>query len=284
MNCKVYLASAISVIGMLVMADFSDDFQEALKLYNNGKSNESIERFAGLAKTAPTPGSKADSLQYAVMSAIKLKQYDKAKEMISQISRESTRKLCQMNLMTAQDQAQELVNAFKDEDFSKWPDFHVYDAFSIRGQAYERLKCYPEALRDYKKALEIPSAPGRKAMALLRLGMLLQISGDDEQALSVFRQMGDISSLKGHGIINDGIIRAARILAKQSKYDEAQKELAKIKPESSGYWYSSTLMVQAEICLAQDKKGEAQAKYNEALKGAPEDLRKSIQTAIEKIK
>ena len=284
MKCKVYLAAAILGIGTLVLADFTSDFQDALKLFNEGKNAESLGKFTELAKLAPNPGSKSDTLYYAVMSAIKLQQFKKAEDLIADIQRESTKKLCQMNLMLAQGKLAELVTAFKDEDLTTWSDFHIYDALITRGFAYMKLKQYGEALTDFRKAEGFVSAPVKNAQVLNLIGITLEQAGDDEQALSVYRQIEEIPHMKGYGFSNDAIISAAKILSKQKKYDEALKEMAKIVPAKSGYWHAHPLMVQAELYAAQGKKDEAVAKYNEALQGAPEDLKKSIQTAIEKLK
>lgn len=284
MKCKIFMAVAVFGISSLLMADFTEDFQNSLKLYNEGKNAEACEKFAELVKLAPNAGSKSDTLYYAAMSAIKLKQFGKAEELIAQIPQESTKKLCGMNLMLAQGNLKELVNAFKDEDFTKWSDSHIYDAFIARGVAYMRLNQYAEALNNFKKSEEFASTPAKKANTLNLIGISLQFSGDEEQALAVFRQMGDIPSMKGYGMINEAIISAARILTKQKKYDEALNEMSKIGSAKSGYWQTRPLVVQAEIYAAQGKKNEALAKYNEALQGAPDDMKKSIQAAIEKLK
>jgi tetratricopeptide (TPR) repeat protein len=281
---KIFLAAFVLGISInLSKADFTDDFQSALQLYYNGKYAEAAEIFSGLSKRAPTPGSKSDALRYAVLSAIKVKQFDKAEELLPQMPRESTKKLCRMDLLLAQGKTQELVNSFKDEDLTQWSDSHIYDALLARGQAYRQLKQYAGALRDFRKAEEFTSDPGKKAGSLNMTGRTLQETGDDAQALVVWRRMEDISALKGYGIINDATASAARILAKQGKYDEALKEMEKIKPAESGYWHAQPLVVQAEIYAAQGKKTEALAKYEEALKGAPEDMKKSIADAIEKL-
>lgn len=284
MKCKIFMAFGVFGISILLMADFPDDFQNALKLYNEGENAEACEKFTELVKLAPNSGSKSDALYYAAMSAIKIRHFEKAEEVIAQIQSESTKKLCEMNLMLTQGNLKELVNAFKDEDFTKWSDFHIYDAFIARGVTYMRLTQYGEALNDFKKAEEFASTPAKKANTLNLIGISLQFSGDEEQALAVFRQMGDISSMKGYGMINEAIISAARILTKQKKYDEALKEMSKIGSAKSGYWQTRPLMVMAEIYVAQGKNDEALAKYNEALQGAPDDMKKSIQAAIEKLK
>jgi len=282
---KIFLATMVLGINInLSKADFPDDFQSALKLYHNGQYAEATDIFSGLSKRAPTPGSKSDALRYVVLGAINAKQFDKANEMITQIPRESTKKMCRMNLLLAQNNPQAVIDTFKDEDLTAWSDFHVYDALVARGQAYRRLKQYAGALQDFRKAEDFTSDPGKKAGVLNLAGGTLQEAGEDEQALVVWRQMEDIAPLKGYGIINDATVNAARILVKQGKYDEALKEMDKIKLPETGHWRAKPLMVEAEIYAAQGSKTEALAKYEEALKGAPEDMKKSIAAAIEKLK
>ncbi|MCX6907636.1 MAG: tetratricopeptide repeat protein [Verrucomicrobia bacterium] len=265
-------------------ADFTDDFQNALKLSGEGKHAEACAQFAALAAKAPTAGSKSDSLRYAVLSAIGAKQFGKAEELLAQIPRESTKKLCRMNLLLAQRQSQELVKCFKDENLTEWSDVHVYDALMARGQAFRSLQRYADALKDYAKAEEFATTPGKQAQVLNLTGAALIECGDNERALNVYRRMKGISSLKGYGIINDAIISATRILAKQGKHEEALREMDGITPASSGYWHARPFIVRAEIHAAQGKKAEAVENYNKALQGAPDDLRGSIQSAMERLR
>ena len=265
-------------------AAFTDDFQNALRLHNEGKHAEACAQFTAIAEKAPKPGSKSDSLRYAVLSAIKAKQFGKAEQLLAQIPRESTKHLCRMNLLLAQGLAQELVNRFKDEDLTEWSDFHVYDALLARGQAYRRLRRYADAMKDFAKAEEFALTPAKQAQLFNLTGAALRESGDDERALAVYRRMENISSLQGYGIINDAVINAARILVKQGKYQDALQEMDHIKPASSGYWHARPLIVRAEIYAAQGKKAEAVEKYNEAQQSAPDDLRRDIQAAIERLR
>jgi len=186
-----------------------------------------------------------------------------------------------MNLMLAQNKPLAVIDTFKDEDLTTWSDFHIFDALMTRGWAYRLLKQYAEALKDFKKAEEFALTPDKKAQILNLTGGTWQEAGDDEQALAAWRRMEDIPYMKGRGIINDAIFNAARILTKQQKYDEALKEIGKIEVSATGH--TRPLMVMAEIYTAQGKKAEAIAKYNEALKGAPENMKPNIQSAIEKL-
>lgn len=267
----------------LVLADFTEDFQSALKAFNEGRNAQTFEIFYELSRRAPTPGAKSDALRYAVLSLIKTKQFEKADEIIPQIPRESTQKLCRMDILLSQNKPQSVVDAFGNEDIAQWSDSHIYDALVSRGQAYRQLKKYAETLQDFRNAENFTSDPGKKARVLNLTGGTLQEAGDDEQALVVWRRMEDISPLNGYGIINDATVNAARILTKQGKYDEALKEIDKIKPAEGSYWHVRIMVVQAEIYAAQGRKTEALAKYKEALKFSPEDMKQSIDEAIEKL-
>ena len=284
MNRKIWIAVAVFGVGFPAMADFPDDFQHAMQLRAVGKNEEACQRFTALAQAAPTSGSKSDALRYAVSCAIGAKRFDEAKNLLTQIPRPSTKKLCEMELLLAIGKPKELIDRFKDEDLGEWSDFHIFDACVARANAYRRLARYAEALKDHRMAQEVAMNTERQSQILNLLGGTLQQTGDDDAALAVWRQMEALPNMKGRGIVNDATISAARILAKRQQYDEALKEMAKIEAPATGYWHARPLIVEGEIYAAQGKKAEAMAKYNQALNGAPEDMRKSIQAAIEKMK
>jgi tetratricopeptide (TPR) repeat protein len=281
---RTVCAVAALCAGVGAAADFADDFQSALRLHSEGKHADACAGFEALAAKAPTAGSKSDSLRYAVLSAIQLRQFGKAEQLLAQIPREGTRKLCQMQLLLAQKRLQELVDRFQNEDLAEWPDVHVYDAFLARGQAFQRTRQYRRALADLAQAEQYATTPGKRAYVLNVSGYTLLESGDDRQALAVFRRMKAISELKGYGIINDAILSAARILAKQGKYPEALREMDDVVPAKSGYWHARPLTVHAEILAAAGRKTEAIRNYTRALQDAPDDLRKGIQTALDQLR
>lgn len=266
------------------MADFTEDFQCALTQYHAGKHADACQQFTALAAKAPHPGSKSDALRYAVLSAIRTKRFDQAEQLLEQIPRESTRNLCRMDLLLAQGQAQQLVRRFQDDDLTEWSDFHIYDALLARGQAYRRLQRYHEALADFKRAEELVVVPIKQAHLLNLTGATLEEAGDDDRALDVYRRMQEIAALKGYGIINDATLRAARLLAKRGKHADALKEIDQIPPTPAGYWHTQPLLVRAEILAAGGRKAEAAACYREALQGAPDAMRRSIQAALDQLK
>ncbi len=284
LRCGGCVLVSLLCLGASAAADFTADFQNALRLYEAGKAAEAYAEFAALAARAPTSGSKADALRYAVLSAISARQFGKAEELLAQIPRESTRKLCQMNLLLAQGQTQELARRFQNEDLTEWSDFHIYDALVTRARAYRRLQRYAEAIVDFTKAEAFALTPMKQASLLNQTAGTLLDAGDDGRALAVYRQLEAFATLKGYGITNDAAIGAARILAPRGRYEEALKELDQIPLAKSGYWGARPLMVRAEIVAARGQKAAAIAKYREALAVAPDDLRKSIQASLEKLK
>jgi tetratricopeptide (TPR) repeat protein len=284
MTAAVCITLSMLCLSAAPAADFPAEFENALKLYDAGKFTEACAQFTALAARAPTAGSQSDALRYATLSAISARRFDTAETLLAQIPRESTRKLCQMNLLLARGRVQELVKRFEHEDLAEWPDFHIYDALLARAAAYRRLRQPALAVKDFTQAEEFATTPSKRSQLLSLAGAALVESGDDERALAVYRRAAAIVPLKGYGITKDAVISAARILAKQGKYEEALREMDQVRPAESGYWHSRPLVVRAEILAAQGRKAEAIAKYREALPGAPDAVRKSIQAALEKLR
>lgn len=150
---KTAVAAVILGFGVMVLADFTADFQEALKIFYAGKNTEACDRFVALAALAPKPSAKSAALRLAFLSALREKQFPKAEELLPKIPRESTRKLCEMDLFLAQDKPEKLLARFKDERISEdWSDCNVFDGLLARGNAYLALRRTAEAMKDFQEA------------------------------------------------------------------------------------------------------------------------------------
>lgn len=274
-------AMVIFGIGFLGMADFTEDFQEAAKTFGAGKDMEAYNLFVSLAKQAPKSGAKSDALRQAVLAAIKAKQFQKAEELVPLIPRESTRKLCAMDLLLAQGKSEELVALFQVEKIADtWSDFHALDGLITRGKAYLILRRTAEALKDFQAAKAFAITPLRQAQVLDRLAFAYVQAGDTDHALAAWRRLAAIPELRNYTICLEARLNVAKTLAGQGKFDEALKELEPLQSSGSraDYWDQRKQKAMEEIHKAKT------AASLEAVSKTPEEISKENQLQTDKLK
>lgn len=66
---------------------------------------------------------------------LQLEQFDEAKGLAKQIESEPVSVICQMRILKAQGSSKELVEQFRDYDFSGWGDDRKGEAYLLRGNA-----------------------------------------------------------------------------------------------------------------------------------------------------
>ncbi len=280
---KTIAATVILGLGFLGMADFTADFQEAAKTFGAGKDMEAYELFVSLARQAPKAGAKSDALRQAVLAAIQAKQYQKAEELLAQIPRESTRKLCAMDLLLAQGKAEELVDRFQVEKITdNWSDFHALDGLITRGKACMSLRRTVEALKDFQAAEGFAMTPSRQAQVLHCLSLAHVQAGDTDQALAAWRRLAAIPELRNYTICLEARLNVAKTLAGQGKFDEALEELEPLQASGprADYWAQRKLKGKEEI----HKAMAAAAASRESGSETPKELSKENQRQTEKLK
>jgi tetratricopeptide (TPR) repeat protein len=251
---------------MNVRADYPSDRKAATALYAAGKNEEALAAFRKMAAEKVTDFQKSDALEQAAMCAHRLKQFDLAMDLALQIPIAQISKSVQLNHLVYQRKWKEVVEKFKDEDISSWPNDIAGRSFFFRAQSYSVLGDGKKAEADFKNALKYPLEFGMKGQVLQGLGDAYQnILKDDEQALSTYRMMyqaGGARYLQIHAAIS-----AAKILMRQEKYDEAIQELKKIDTKDlTLFWRYDMLCLSGNILAKQGKKPEALLKYGEALR------------------
>ena len=148
-------------LSVTALADLPDDFMAALALYNSKKYAQAHEAFLKVAEIAPTPKSKAQSLAYAASSLSRQDQYEQATGLAKSIAVRPISINCRMEIMLAHQKFGELVEAFKDEDISAWPDYIIHRGFYNRGTAYARTRGNTQAAtNDLEKAVETSDTTG----------------------------------------------------------------------------------------------------------------------------
>jgi hypothetical protein len=74
--------------------------------------------------------------------------------------------------LLAQRKAEELIDRFGSEDFTKWPFWAAGEAYATRGQAYLALGQQAKAQADLKAALALTSDPRTREKLLQTLQKL----------------------------------------------------------------------------------------------------------------
>ena len=124
---------------MNVRADYPSDRKAATALYAAGKNEEALAAFRKMAAEKVTDFQKSDALEQAAMCAHRLKQFDLAMDLALQIPIAQISKSVQLNHLVYQRKWKEVVEKFKDEDISSWPNDIAGRSFFFRAQSYSVL-------------------------------------------------------------------------------------------------------------------------------------------------
>ena len=257
------------VLASSLMADFISDFQDAQKLLSQKKNIEAKEAFVKLSEAVPNTLIKAKCLAYAATALSNDKKYDEALELVKTIADKPISINCQMEIYLADrdnGKLKDCVEAFKGEDIAAWPDSIDYKGFWNRGQARFYTKNYEDAAKDLNLAAQNAGSDTLiKVQALNLLGSTYITLKDEQKALDAYKQVIALNYGKGSWLQIDSVIKAAKILTKQAKYDEAIKTLELNDKISTGVWGFQNFEAWGDIYKAQGKEKEANEKYDAAL-------------------
>ena len=256
------------LFSLIASAELPDDFQAAVGLYQKKDYAGAHEAFVKVAETAPTPKSKSECLAFAAACLGKLKQYGQAIELAQTIPVKPIAVNCQMEIMLENGKQKELIEAFKDENISAWPDYLIHHGFYNRGCACRLAGNAEAAAKDLEQAVETSNTTGHFQVRVLSdLAGVRSALKQDDKALEAYRRVLAATEYKGLYTFCGAAIAAPNILIKQGKYDEALLEINKFDPlPTSGVYKIQAMEVYGDIYAGQGKKDEAKAKYLEALK------------------
>ena len=152
---RAMIGGIAACLAVTALADLPGDFEAALALYHKKEYQPAHDAFLKVADIAPTRKSKAQSLAYAASSLSRLKQYEQALELAKKIEDQPISINCQMDIMLEHRKLKELIEAFRDEAISAWPDHIIHRGFYNRGTAYRLAgRNGQAAARDLEKAVE----------------------------------------------------------------------------------------------------------------------------------
>jgi tetratricopeptide (TPR) repeat protein len=271
MSIRILAPVALLLCAAIALADYPADRKAAADLMAAGKLDEALAAFLKLADAAAGDNQKSDALDQAAACAARLRKYDEAIRIAKRIPQPQTAKAAQMNAMLWNGKYEELVAAFKAEDFSAWPEKNAGLAYFCRGRAYITLRDGKAAEADMKKAVETLGEGEARNEARLLLGDIYRdLLQDDAQALVVYQE--NVAKAAKFGWIQmTSVVSVSAILVRQKKFDEALAAMKDYDPaRMSGVWKYTFLMAYAELYAAQGKKAEAVAALKEGL--AAKDL------------
>ena len=262
-------------------ANFPQDFQAALRLYEAGKITEARVAFLKLRDLKLTPQATDQSLLYAAYCDGRLKAHDEAYALASAIQDKYLGMLCQMNLMTMESKFADIIAISKSEDFEKWPDALIHDAFVCRGNAFARTRNIAEAERDFSAALTQTQSEYMQALVHLRLGNLFADSGKDERrALDAFAEVFKLKAVPTL-LCRAGFVRA-NLFAAQGKRDQAVAEFDRVKDITKQPHWSIVQMGCAGVYEKLGEPDKAIACYKAVVASAhpPSDLLAKAKTKL----
>ncbi len=268
---KVFIIAVLSVLGMNLLAGFPEDFQNAAKLYRKRKNQEAYEAFMKLAGTAPSKPSKAECLKFAAMSLGNQKKYDQAMELAKSIKLKPVSVYTQMEIMNKNRKFKELVEAFRKEEISSWPDKFNYKGFKLRGIAYAQISEPEKALKDFEQSSKLAGSDLREKFWIINnIASLYNKLGNNKKAKETYRMALELydanPSLKSWHCYPRALLDLSAMVKKENKLDEAVAILDRFKfYKKRSSWDCLILEAYGDIYSEQGKDDIALKKYKEAV-------------------
>lgn len=266
--------------------DYLDDSRAATALMKSRRFEEARAAFTHIAgREGLSDFQRSASLEQASSCARSLKDFDGAAKLADQIPLKTPGKTVRMENLLAQRQWAELISQFGDEDFTKWPFWQIGAGAFARGRAYALQKSGEKAEADLREALRYTSDSRTRTSILVTMGSNRETNlKDDGAALEAYRKNFESRQNIGSAEEFRSVQRAAGILTRQGKFDEALATLGRIKVgQLRGYWHGAILLSLGETQERAGQKSEALASYRSILadKTSEVGLREKARAAIE---
>lgn len=249
---------------------------------------EALLAFAKLADRAKlTDVQKCDALALAAQAARSAGDFDQAEQLAAQAPIAAVAKTIQMQNLLAQREADALVQKFGAEDLTAWPFWIRGEAYFARGRAYAMAGNGKAADADLAAAL--PLEPDERNQLSILRSLAANREGnlqDDAGALSAYQQIAQSTKATGSAEYYYGVQGAARILTRQSKFDEALAVLGRVDIDKlRGSWHVNLLTELGKTLAAAGKKQQAVEAFTKITQDeqATEAQRKAAADAIQQL-
>ena len=270
------------------VTDFLIESRAAANLMRARKWEAALSAYQALASSDDvTDLQKSIALQHAAGCARSMLDYDRAVELAKQIPLEPISKTVQMENLLAERKWSELLERFGDEDFNDWPFWQIGAAAYARAKAYVFTKNGEAAESDLQNALAYTPDRRIRTSILATIGSNRETNlSDDAGALIAYQRNLESKTNIGGADEFRSVQRAAAILTKQKKFDEALATFNVVNFETqTGYWRNAMLLSRGDTLVAAGRKGEALRDYKAVLTDPKLEsrLRKSAQQKVDSL-
>ncbi len=287
------LAPALSLIFAVALGaqspaqfDFhwSFKFNTAKVQLNKKEYVEAQKAFEELAESASNPEDKSKAAIQIAIAVAHQDRFEDAMRIAASIPDASFVDNTRLQVMTIAGKNQEILEAFRETDFSLWPPELAYKGFLGRAEAFIQKEDLASAVKDLEAAVEAGSAENREMQTmqvetLNRIGSIYLSLDQPEKALAAFQRAVKICDetplvrgrpgISGHAqAYPRAILSAARILSDKKEFAQAQDLLAKYDPADSKSSGLAALELSGDIYVEMGDKEKAVEKYSEGARMA----------------
>jgi tetratricopeptide (TPR) repeat protein len=244
-----------------VFADYVEGRAEAYQLLRKRKYDQALTAFQELAKGKISDFQKSDALEQAAECARRLKKHDLAAELAEQIPLEPVAKTVQMQNLLAQRQHKQLVEQFKDEDISQWPDWKAGEAYFARGMAFTHVGDGEGAEADLAAAVPLITNNLERAQLWNWQGRnRLTNLKDQDAALEAYLRIVHECRHRGNSVYFYGLVAATDLLREKGDLEKAEETIRIVDATKfKGYWHGALGMALVNVLVDADKNDEALA-------------------------
>jgi len=270
------------------VTDYIIASRKAGALRRRRKHKEALAAYVALTKIDKvTDFQKSDALQHAASCARSLRDHARAEELAGQIPIEAVAKTVRMENLLARRKYDAIIKQFGEEDLTQWPFWQIGAGAFARARAYVVKKAGEKAEADLRTALAYTSDSRIRVNILATMGDNRERNlKDEDAALEAYRKNYESKKSIGGADEFRSVDRAARILTRQGKFDEAFDAIRRANIDKiNGWWKHTMLLSLGNTLAAAGRKDEALAAYQKVVadKRAHIIHRKAAEQAIRKI-
>ena len=279
------LLSGIFVLGAFSISAIDyGGINKAKQLEKDKRYEEAIAVYESLSEKSKNDQDDQRYMLYASSVASKsLKDQEKALRLAGLVKNPERRSFVLMSLY----KPEEIVSKYKDVDFMAWPEDIRAESYKNRGNAYNSLKKYEEALADFSKAFALPGGSHviKGASAKTSGDIYLSSMKDESKAEEMYRKA--LSTTKaGYAWRNEALLKLTDLLLKNKKNQEALAlyEGIDTKKIEIPYWKIAVSRGYSKALAANNERLKALEQLNIALQAETKpEGKKHIQGEIDKL-